>query len=239
MLSHLKKWVRNWDPRSKTIASMVFIIGVISLQSPFILLFTFILVLLVSRIMGIRFLYMMTRLALLAPLLVFMAVPLVFGGGLPVTEDRINFASLIVLKALTSMLVMIIMVTTQSLQEYLDGLANMKVPPLLITVLFLAFRYAFLFIEELKCMQRALKSRLFNAGADKRALLAYGEISGAMLIKAIDRSENVYRAMSSRCFDGNLPVSKPPMITRSDIIKSLSTISLIVLLVIIERWYLI
>lgn len=229
---------KNWEPRSKTIAAVVVIAGVIGLNSPLLVGVSFMLVLVTALAMGLSWRYVLARLLLLVPFLLFMSVPLVLGGGWPPAPAYYNFAILLVLKVLTSALVLTIMLTTQPLQEYLDGLANMKVPALIITVLFLTYRYVFLLGEELKNLQNALRSRLFQPGCHKKALRVYGELAGGLLIKAVDRSENVYQAMASRCFSGRLPVSKSRPVTKRDILKSLLAVAAIMLLIVIERWWL-
>ncbi len=236
ILPEVNSWGRHWEPRTKTIASILFIIGVVSLNSPYFVLGAFSFVFLVALSMRLPFRFIVSRLAIIVPFLILMSIPLVFGGGIPPEPDRYEFAALISLKALTSMLLIVIMLTTQPLQEYLDGLAHLKLPKIFITVLFLACRYAFLFVGELKSTQRAMSSRNFSPGLNMGSLQSYGEMSGGLFIKSIDRSENVYRAMASRCFQGELPVGKPPSIRNSDYLKLVIAVLIILTVILLEWW---
>lgn len=231
----VRPWGRNWNSRAKTIAAVLLVFGVISLNTPVMVLAALLFSLISARLMGLTFPYLLQKMLLLLPFLALMSVPIILGGGLPPAPDRYSFAALIALKALTSMTVMIVMLVTQPLEEFLEGLYHLKVPYVIITVLFLAYRYTFLFIQEIKGIQRALASRLFSGGLNPKALKVYGELSGGLFIKSVDRSENVYRAMSSRCFQGKMPVSSPSPITSMDILKTVVTITSVIFLILIEQ----
>jgi cobalt/nickel transport system permease protein len=64
------------------------------------------------------------------------------------------------------------------------------------------YRYLFLIKEEAYTGQLAIKSRIF-----KKSYRAFNKrlafLSGNLLIKSLDRAENVYKSMESRGFDGN------------------------------------
>ena len=231
----LKPWGRNWEPRCKVIAAVIFVFGVVGLHNPWVVLFAFLFVVGSSVLMGLKVFYLFSRLALLLPFLALMTVPLILGGGFPPSGERVVFASLISLKALTSMTVMIVMLSSQPLEELLEGLSNMKIPPLFIAVLFLACRYALLFREEMKNIRRALASRLFAGGLRMPALKVYGEICAGLFVKSFDRSDSVYRAMTSRGFDGQLPAGSTPQVSRSDLLKSAAAVSFILVLIALER----
>ncbi len=234
-ITGVSSWGRNWDTRAKTTAAVLFVFGVVSLNTPLLVLAALFFALISARLMGLTFSFLMKKLLLLVPFLALMSVPIILGGGLPPAPDRYSFAALISLKALTSMTAMIVMLLTQPLEEFLEGLYHLKVPYVIITVLFLAYRYTFLFMKEIKSIQRALASRLFSGGINLNALKVYGELSGGLFIKSVDRSEHVYRAMSSRCFQGKMPVSSPSPITSMDIMKTAVTVFSVIFLIVMER----
>jgi len=233
--SALKPWSRNWEPRSKIVAAVLFVFAVISLNNPWTVLAALLFVLAAALFMGVALSFLLKRLALLVPFLALMCLPIVFGGGLPPAAERSIFAALISLKALTSMTAMIILTATQPVDELLEGLAQLRVPPAVITVLFLAYRYGCLLMGELKTTQKALGSRLFKPGLSAGALRVYGELSGGLFLKALARSDDVYRAMLSRCFDGKMPAARANDLSGADIAKCLSAVSVALLLVVVER----
>ncbi|UNC93114.1 energy-coupling factor transporter transmembrane component T family protein [Candidatus Contubernalis alkaliaceticus] len=234
-IAGVNTWGRAWDTRAKTAAALLFVFGVVSLNTPVLVLAALFFALISALLMGLSFSFLMKKLLLLVPFLALMSVPIILGGGLPPAMDRYYFAALLSLKALASMTAMIVMLVTQPIEEFLEGLYHLKVPYIIITVLFLAYRYTFLFMQEIKSIQRALASRLFSGGIHINALKVYGELSGGLFIKSVDRSEHVYRAMSSRCFQGKMPVSSPSPITSMDMIKTIVTVFVVVFLIVIEQ----
>ena len=78
------------------------IAGIIVLNSPLLVGVSFLLVLVTALAMGLPWRYVLARLLLLVPFLLFMSVPLVVGGGWPPAPAYYNFALLLVLKVLTS-----------------------------------------------------------------------------------------------------------------------------------------
>ncbi|RQD77171.1 MAG: cobalt ECF transporter T component CbiQ [Candidatus Syntrophonatronum acetioxidans] len=233
-LKDIRPWGRCWEPRTKVITAFIFVFGVVSLNNPWLVLAAFLFVLAASIMMGLNG-RLFSRLVLLIPFLLLMTLPLILGGGLPPSSDRVAFAALIALKALTSMAAMVVMLATQPLEEFMEGLASMKIPPVIISVLFLACRYALLFLEDVKKTRRALISRLFSPGLKSQSLQVYGELAGGMFIKSFDRSDSVYRAMASRGFTGKLPTGLPREITPKDLLISLVAVSFILFLIVAER----
>lgn len=231
----VRSWGRTWDSRAKAIAAVLLVFGVVSLNTPVLVLTALAFTLISAGLMGFTFPFLLKKLLLLVPFLTLMSLPIILGGGFPPSPDRYSFAALISLKALTSMTAMIVMLLTQPLEEFLEALYHLKVPYVIITVLFLAYRYTFLFMQEVKSIQRALASRLFSGGLKLDALKVYGELSGGVFIKSVDRSEHVYRAMSSRCFQGKMPVSIPSPITSMDILKTVVTVFSVIFLIVIEQ----
>ena len=164
-----------------------------------------------------------------------MTLPLLFGGGFPIEESRVTFASLIVLKAVTAMTIMTILLTTQTIDQFVRSLAELKIPPIIITILLLSYRYVFLFFEDIQRMQVALKSRFFSGKITWRNLNTYGQLTGALLLRSLDRADKVYNAMRARCFDGNYKYTQKSSITKYDVLKSSTVIMLVTIIIIIEK----
>ena len=231
----MKPWSRSWEPRCKIVACVLFVFAVIALDTWWLAAFALFFVLGAAALMGITLPFMLKRISLLLPFLVFMSIPLILGGGMPPTPDRYTFAALIAMKAMAGMTAMIVLSTSQPVEELLEGMAHLKIPPPIITVIFLAFRYGHLLIRELNTTRKALASRLFYGGLSLNALRVYGELCGSMFIKSLLRSETVYRAMLSRCFDGRLPAREPQKIISADLIKSVTPVTFALILIVIEQ----
>jgi cobalt/nickel transport system permease protein len=79
------------------------------------------------------------------------------------------------------------------------------VPRIFILIVSFMYRYTFVFVEELRRMQRAMASRNYRA----RWLWnvpALGHMLGALFLRSYSRGERVYVAMLSRGYEGTVPV---------------------------------
>lgn len=236
-LEGITPWAINWEARTKLIAVVIFIFGVISLTTPVFALVAFTIAVVGSLAMGISSILLVKRYLIILPFLLLMTVPLIVGGGLPIELERLSFAFLIFLKAITCMTVMTILLTTQSVDDFMDSLAHLKVPPIVITILLLSYRYVFLFFDDIQKMQLAARSRFFSGGISLRNIKIYGQLTGGLLIKSLDRAENVYNAMVARCFTGTIRTRERRPIVMADILISSIPFLIVVILILIERIY--
>ncbi|MBU8906362.1 cobalt ECF transporter T component CbiQ [Desertibacillus haloalkaliphilus] len=233
----IARWALAWESRAKLIAAIVFIFGVISLQTTPIALLAYGISLVTTMAIGISLITLLKRYLLIAPFVLLMTIPLVIGGGFPIDPDRVEFASLIILKAITSMTVITIILETQTVEQFMTSLADLKVPPVMITVLLLSYRYVYLFLDDIQKMQLALKTRFFNGGISIKKLKVYGQLTGCLLIKSLDRSEKVFQAMQARGFNGILRFEKSRNLDKFDFLKSTLVLISMILLLFIEQTY--
>lgn len=230
-------WALSWEARAKLIAVIIFIFGVISLNTASFAFVAFSISVIAALWMGLSVFFLLKRYLIIAPFLLVMTVPLLLGGGFPIALDRVSFASLIVLKAITCMTVVTILLHTQSIDDFMDSLAHLRVPPIVITILLLSYRYVFLFFDDIQKMQLAARSRFFSGRITLRNLKIYGQLMGGLLLKSLDRAENVYQAMTARCFNGTLRVRDARRLNRWDIFKTGASFSIIIVLIAVEKIY--
>lgn len=233
--THQKTQRKSWEPRTKLIAGFFFVFGVITLNNLWLLSAALIFSASFVLWSGLTLGQLFKRLSVLVPFLALMSLPLIFGAGFPLSEDRVVFAALISLKALTAMTFIIFVFINQPIEEMLEAMEHLKVPSAITTVIYLAYRYGFLFVQNIQTTMWALKSRLFTPSLSRDSLLIYGELAGGLLIKSIYHSDIVYRAMTSRCFQGSMPVEKPSQIEISDILKTSVPLIFIFSLIIFEQ----
>lgn len=233
--ANLDSWLHRWEPRLKLAAGLGFVIGVTLLQTLPVVLGALGIALIAALSSAIPLRFFMERLLWVAPFLVLMTVTLALGGGRAPSDAGLALAGLVSAKALTALIVMIILLGTQSIQASLDALAWLRCPPLPVLALFLAYRYVFLFGEELRATLRSLSARGFRPGLNRHSLRVFGELTGTLLLNVLDRSERVYRAMTARGFDGRLHVGAPAPFAAPDIAKSLAALGAAAVLILIDR----
>lgn len=234
-LDGITGWARSWEARSKLIAVVLFIFGVISLKTTSFAILAYFIAIIGFFSMRISLIILLKRYLIILPFLLLMTVPLILGGGFPIDVDSISFAALIFLKATTCMTVTTILLHTQTVDDFMDSLAHLKVPPTVITILLLSYRYVFLFFDDIQKMQLAARSRFFSGNLSFRNLKIYGQLTGVLLIKSLDRADDVYNAMTARCFTGTLRFRENRKINRWDVLKTSIPFLLILTLIAIEK----
>jgi cobalt/nickel transport system permease protein len=131
------------------------------------------------------------RLLLLEPLAVGIAAMALF------QHDGLHVFLSILTKSTLCLLAMILASNTTPFSETLASMRRIKVPPLLVTVLALAYRYLFVLIDEGERIQRARESRTFGASRRKR-WLSNASLVGQLFVRSTERAERIYAAMTSR-----------------------------------------
>jgi cobalt/nickel transport system permease protein len=91
--------------------------------------------------------------------------------------------------------------------DLMAALAWLRVPKGFIEVAFFAWRYLFVLLDDAQVVYAAQKNRLGYAGY-RRGLRSFGTLTGALVIKAFDNSQNITIAMVQRGYDGTMPLLK-------------------------------
>lgn len=124
-------------------------------------------------------------------------LPLTHPGGWQAGLER---GGVIFIKGLAMVLTVIPMFGTTPFNVSMKALAGLKVPARLVTMILFAYRYLFVFAEETRTMQQALKARGFKARSNWRTLAAVGNLVGLMVVRAFEHTERIYQAMVARGF---------------------------------------
>lgn len=208
--------IQGLEPRVKLLSTLLFIATAISLKSLYTLL-VLVGVLLVlaylSKIpLGLYFRrtwffipIFSAAVALPAPFLT-PGVPLIavnlwafrLSASLEGTLRALKF----VLRVYLCVSAMLLLVYTTRFSDIMDGLSGLYAPKALIYMLSIAYRYVFLFLDELLGVLMGWEGRM--VGRQKIMDLWRGGTTGValLLIRAYERGERVYLAMKSRGYEG-------------------------------------
>ena len=91
--------------------------------------------------------------------------------------------------------------------EIMAGLSWLKIPKGLIEISLFAYRYIFVLLEDAMVIYNAQKNRLGYSSV-KKGLNSFGTLTGSLVIKALEHSQNITTAMIQRGYDGNIPMLK-------------------------------
>lgn len=118
-----------------------------------------------------------------------------------VTDTGLATFFTVLIKSFLSLILVTSLVLSTDEKEILHGLRKIRLPAIIVSIIFLMYRYIFLIREEARAGQLSISSRTFGKSyysANKR--LAF--LMGNLFIKSFDRAENIYRSMESRGFSG-------------------------------------
>jgi cobalt/nickel transport system permease protein len=105
--------------------------------------------------------------------------------------------------SLCSMLsLLLVMLATSSLPNLFKAAAALRLPRLFVLLFLLAYRYAFLLMEEFDRLRTALRVRGFRNRVNIHSYRTIGQVAGTLLVRSHERSERVAQAMRARGFDG-------------------------------------
>jgi cobalt/nickel transport system permease protein len=216
--SHLNSFVHRLDPRTKFIASLVFILAVVVTPASNWHLFAayFCIVGVILALSKLPPLYVLKRSLVIFPFVLLIAVFIPFfkegdvagSYNIWLWQVSITYTGLLVLanvvvKAWLSILALILLSSTTRLDDLLNGLSQLGVPKVMILIVSFMYRYIFVLVDEVMRIKQARDSRNFG-GRWFHHMKAIGNMLGTLFIRSYERAERVYAAMLSRGFDGQI-----------------------------------
>lgn len=111
----------------------------------------------------------------------------------------------LICKGLFTLLAVFLLIATTSIEDICHSLSLLHVPHILTTLLLLIYRYIRVLLEEV--------SRTLNAYALRAPLQkgihwkSWGSLVGQLLLRSIDRANEIYQSMCLRGFEGNFPAN--------------------------------
>jgi cobalt/nickel transport system permease protein len=152
------------------------------------------------------------------------AVPAIFTAGW-------KTSLLLVSRSEVSLTCWLLVVLTTPFNRVLRALRVLHVPVVFVAILSMTFRYIFLLIQTAQDMLLSRRSRIvgrMSASGNRKLLVS---TSGVLLSKSIQMSDDVYQAMTSRGFRGDIHVLDDFQMTGADwmILCALATVSVVAL----------
>jgi len=126
-------------------------------------------------------------------------VPVLTIGGLTVTGGVISMATLI-LKGVFALTASFLLIATTSIDRLCAALRQLHVPGILVTLLLLTYRYVSVMLREVSVMSDAYALRA--PGQRGIHISAWGSFLGQLLLRSMDRAEELYQSMELRGFCG-------------------------------------
>ena len=217
------------DPRVKISTFALFIVIVGLSKNLWILAIILALVLLLSFFSKVPLGFFLKRVLLFMPIFTaVIAIPALFitpgdplvslGNKVIITEQGARTAGFLVLRVTDSLSFGVLLILTTAWTNLLAALRWLRIPALLVDILGMTYRYIFVLLHTTNSMFLARRSRTvgtFSGGENRRWLV---RSLAATLAKSQHLSEEVYLAMLSRGYQGEVRILNAFSINRRDLL---------------------
>lgn len=209
--------LQSLDPRIKVVTFVLFIITIGLARSLAILGIIFFLILVLSLLSRISFRFFLKRILLFIPIFTLViALPALFitpgepllsvAGRVIITEQGAHTAGLLLLRVTDSLSFGVLLILTTPWMNILAALRWLHVPSLIVDIVGMTYRYIFLLLHTTNSMFLARRSRTIGnlSGGENRQWLF--RVLVTTMAKSQHLSEEVYLAMLSRGYQGEMRV---------------------------------
>lgn len=148
-------------------------------------------------------------------------------GSLMITSGMISFVTLL-LKGVLSLMASFLLISTTNIEQICYALSLLKVPDIMVTQLLITYRYISLLLKETGTMVNAYSLRA--PGQNGLHFSAWGSFVGQLLIRSMDRAQNLYQSMQMRGFQGSFYYAKEEAWEREDLLYLAAWVIVFILL---------
>ena len=208
-------FLQGLDPRVKIASFVLFIIAAGLLQNLVLLGVLFAVVLLLAFFSRVPVLFFIKRVLLFIPLFTaVIAVPALFttpgvalwhiGQHLSVSNSGIQSAAFLLARVTGSLSLGILLVMTTPWTDLLASLRWFRLPSLVVSIVGMTYRYIYLFLHTANNIFLARRSRTVARFSGVSDRLWIGQVMASALTRSQHLSEEVYLAMLSRGYTGEI-----------------------------------
>jgi len=209
LASH-KSYVHEFHPLAKLIVTIFYIVIVVSFNKydftgivPMVLYPVFI-----YQLAGVPVSLCFKKLRYVMPLVMAVGVvnpffdhtPMLTMGNVVITGGILSMLTLMI-KGILSLMASFILIATTKIDSLCAALRKIHIPDILVTLILLTYRYISVMIAEVSIMNNAYKLRA--PGQNGIHFSAWGSFLGQLLLRSMDRAEELYSSMQLRGFKGD------------------------------------
>jgi cobalt/nickel transport system permease protein len=151
-----------------------------------------------------------------------------------ITKQGVFAAVTFTLRVATAVSAVVLLFLSTPQQLLFKSLRSLKVPKVYVLTMAMAYRYIFLFMEMIRDLHIAKKSRTIKSMSLRDEQRWVGGRIGYMLIKSLDMSEKVHMAMVSRGFSGDVRIMHDYHLRGRDYIAAGSALALSLTLILVS-----
>ena len=143
-----------------------------------------------------------------------------FGLKIAVYQEGLREGLMIGSRIIGAVSILTIMGFSTPFTEFMASLSWLRVPKGFIEVMVFAYRYIFVLLDESLVIYNSQKTRLGYTGF-KRGLSSFGTLTGSLILKVFEHSQNTAMALVQRGFDGRIPMALERPLKGSEILGSM------------------
>ena len=255
-------FLQSLDPRAKLVSILTLVFATTLIGDLRLLILVYTLTLLLSYLSKINILFFIKRVWLFIPIFAgIIAIPMIFNIFFPgdplvrlanfgsnshlgpfslpeslyITRQGLNAAVIFTMRvaACVSAVVLLFLTTPQPILY--KSLRTVGVPKIYVLTLEMADRYIFLLMDLVREMHIAKRARTIKAQGMFEEQKWVGGRIGYTLIRSLDMSEKVHKAMMSRGYNGEVKIMQEFKMHNRDYISMAVAVSLCVVLVLISH----
>lgn len=136
---------------------------------------------------------------------------------------------LLALRITAATSVVIILGFVMPFTELISALTWFKIPKTFVEILIFAYRYILILFEEAQVLYNAQKNRL-GYSTIKKSLHSFAILSGSLILKAFEHSQNTALSMAQRGFDGSIHLLKNKSFRPKEILSAMFFMTIVSIL---------
>ena len=153
-------------------------------------------------------------------------IPVLQLGSLTVTGGVVSMVTLM-MKGVFSLMASFLLIATTPMDSLCAALRKLRVPSILTTLLLLTYRYIGVMLEQVAIMTEAYKLRA--PGQKGIHIFAWGSFLGQLLLRSMDRAQELYGSMLLRGFRGEFFYANVPPCKKSGIVYTIVCVGMFLL----------
>jgi cobalt/nickel transport system permease protein len=257
-ISHRDGVLQGLDPRVKLISALAIVVATTMVRDLKVLIFIYALTLFFAIISKIEVSFFIKRVWLFIPIFTGVIVlPMIFnvfapgdplftvmtlGAGahlgpfhLPqtiyVTVQGAMSAAVFTLRVAACVSLVVLLFLTTPREVLFRSLRSLGVPKVYVLTLDMCYRYIFLFMDMVRDLYTARKSRMIKSSGMLADQKWVGGRMGYTLVKSLDMSQKVHGAMISRGFNGDVKILEDHKMAPKDYLAGITAFAISVMLV--------
>jgi cobalt/nickel transport system permease protein len=241
------------SPATKVVLMIAFAVAVVANTNFVIIFLTFLFALVLGKSLKGRILHAMEHSWVAIPVLFSLGIFNTFSKGptiitmfqiviwenifiINVYQEGLRFFALIMLRGICAVLIITTFTSSMTMQEFVDGLRDIRLPETMVSMIMLILRYAPLIFEEAATVRAAQTLRGLNLGTKKSRFAAAAAMLGMIFIRSYDRGLAVYEAMSLRGLKSKIQFRKARLKKKEYVLLAGCILLCITIWIMIELW---